>query len=185
MTCIVGIEVEEGIYIGGDSQGSNGYTTRAVSTKKVFKTGKFVIGYTDSFRLGQLLEQNLVVSDQEENVEDLRYIITVFIPALRECLIDGGYCRIKDNAEHGGTFLVGYKGSLYKVQNDYGVLTFSDGICAVGCGTTYALASMYTSMLLGQVDDPVKVIHTALDTASYLSEGVAPPYTIEYQVKEK
>jgi hypothetical protein len=60
MTCIAGIsDKETGItYLGGDSLGSNGYSGAINKQHKVFHlqdTNEAIIGYTSSFRMGQLL----------------------------------------------------------------------------------------------------------------------------------
>ena len=59
MTCIVGLETPNGIMMGCDSAavgGGNIFTTRL---KKVFKRGKFLIGYSTSFRMGQVIQYKL------------------------------------------------------------------------------------------------------------------------------
>jgi len=54
MTCIAGFVNKNEVWIGGDSAGVAGYNLRIRKDTKVFKVnGRFLIGYTNSFRMGQ------------------------------------------------------------------------------------------------------------------------------------
>ena len=56
MTCIVGILEENGdIYMGGDSAGASGNTLKIRADEKVFINENYIMGFTSSFRMGQLL----------------------------------------------------------------------------------------------------------------------------------
>ncbi len=95
MTCIVGFTKNNKVYIGGDSAGVSGLNISIRKDPKVFKRGKFLIGYTSSFRMGQLLRFNLNVRDQDESQSDYEYMCTDFIDSVRKCLKDGGYLNIE------------------------------------------------------------------------------------------
>lgn len=185
MTCIVALEHKGKVYMGGDSAAVSNRDTRIIEGKKVFKLGPFLIGYTDSFRMGQLLQYNLVVEDQKyaQIEDDEEYLIKVFIPAVRKCLKDGGYVEINNNVESGGSFLVGYKGKVYVVQSDFLLLRYKDEYNAIGCGDRYALGSLATTFFLE--DDPEKRLDMALETASKFSNGVDAPFYIEILPSDK
>ena len=68
MTCIIGLAENDRVYIGADSASAEGWTVRATGLSKVFRAGEFVIGYTDSFRMGQILEYHLEVREREPKV---------------------------------------------------------------------------------------------------------------------
>ncbi len=55
MTCIVGLEHNNSVYIGGDSLGSTSGVTIVRQDKKVFHNGETLIGFTSSYRMGQLV----------------------------------------------------------------------------------------------------------------------------------
>jgi ATP-dependent protease HslVU (ClpYQ) peptidase subunit len=179
MTCIVAIEHNGKVYMGGDSAAVSNRDIRVIDSKKVFKVGPFLIGYTDSFRMGQLLQYNLVVDDQEyvQVEDDEEYLIKVFIPAVRKCLKNGGYAEINNNVESGGQFLVGYKGKIYVVESDFLLLRFKEEYNAIGCGDKYALGSLATTDFLDY--DPERRLDMALETASKFSSGVVAPFYIE------
>ena len=57
MTCIVGCIHNGKVFLAGDQLGSNGYyKENHEKLTKVFKVGEFLIGYTTSFRMGQILQ---------------------------------------------------------------------------------------------------------------------------------
>lgn len=174
MTCIVGLEKDGAVYIGGDSAGVSGYDVTIHSEPKVFRNGPMLIGYTSSFRMGQLLEHVLQIPDND-GLDDMRYLVSVFIPALRECLKSNGFAEIDKNAESGGTFLLGYNGKLYKVASDYQVSRSADGFDACGCGESYALGAMMDAQ---RRLPPRMAVEYALEISYYFSVGVRPPFCV-------
>jgi len=174
MTCIVGLETEQGVIIGADSAASAGWDGWVTRLKKVFRRGDFLIGYTSSFRMGQLLQYKLDVSVQKEGQEDLEFLTTTFIDAVRTCLKDGGFAKVENLVEQGGRFLVGYRGKLYVVSSDFQVNMSRDGYQAVGCGASYALGNLLNS---GDLLPKVRV-RQALKAAAHFSNGVCGPFNI-------
>ena len=174
MTCIIGLETPDGVIMGGDSGSSNGYDHSATRLKKVFRRGSFLIGYTTSFRMGQILQYNLDVARQTKKQDDLEYLATSFIDAVRDCLKAGGFKKVENEQESGGTFLVGYKGKVYQVNADFQVNSSRDGFSAVGCGEDFAKGAMFCNDTLS----PRKRIKKALKAAEHFSNGVYGPYHI-------
>lgn len=177
MTCIVGLEADGKVYMGCDSSSASGWDMTVTRLRKVFGRNDFLIGYTTSFRMGQLLEHQLAVELQKDNQEDLAYMITIFIEAVRQCLKDGGFTKVENAQEEGGTFLVGYGGILYCVQSDFQVNSNVYGLDAVGCGAKYALGSLWATRALS---DPKERVLKALEAAGQFSNGVCAPYYVEY-----
>lgn len=174
MTCIVGIEHDGNVTIGGDSAAVEGMRITTRLDPKVFRVGPYLIGFTDSFRLGQLLRFALDVPEQSSTVSDFEHLCTVFVDAVRGCLRDGGVAREEHGEETGGLFLVGYRGALYCVENDYHVGRAAIGYESIGCGSEFALGSLATS-----TGSPRRRVLRALEAAALHSSGVCPPYTIE------
>jgi len=174
MTCIVGMVENGKAYIGADSAAVSNSTVRALKQPKVFRRGPFVIGYTSSFRMGQLLQYFLDVPEQEDGVSDEEYMVTVFAEAVRECLKEHGYLKVENNREEIGTFLVGYRGGLYGVASDLQATQTLDGMTACGSGEEYALGALYTLKGL----DAEERILVALTAASYFDSNVAPPFAV-------
>ena len=136
MTCIVGLEHDGRVLIGGDVQGT-GRNNKVVHTQpKVFNRTGIIFGYTTSYRFGQILEcgiQDPVVPDKENDI--YRWLINVLIPDIRANLKSSGF-------EGGGSCLIGIKSQLWELQPDFSVLRSVRGYAAVGSGCEYAMGSM-------------------------------------------
>ncbi len=173
MTCIAGLVDGRNVWIGGDSAGVAGLSLTVRRDPKVFRRGEFLFGATSSFRMIQLIQYSLDAPPQKTRQSVDAYLRTVFIDALRKCLSEGGYARKKDEAETAGTFLMGYRGRLFRVGNDYQVGEARDQYSAVGCGSDYALGSLYSTKGL-----PKGRILTALRAAEHMSAGVRGPFVV-------
>lgn len=174
MTCIVGLVDEDHVYIGGDSAAVAGYESRETKLEKVFKICDFVIGYTTSFRMGQILEHHLSVRRQHADEADMAYMVLAFIPAVRECLKANGFSQIHDNKEEGGRFLVGYRNRLFSIQDDFQVNEMADGFDACGCGMEYALGALKAL----QGFDAKPRVEQALKAAEHFCGAVRSPFVI-------
>ncbi len=174
MTCIIGMAHDGDVWIGADAAAADGWSVRSTLVPKVFAHGPFIVGYTVSFRMGQLLQFHLDVQPQDGESSDLEYIVKRFIAAVRACLKEGGYTTVKDSKEEGGGFLVGYHGHVYCVGDEFQITEASDGFDACGCGEKYALGAMVA------LDDlePEARVRRALGIAAYFSGGVCGPFTV-------
>lgn len=175
MTCIVGFVEGHTVYMGGDSAGVGGYDLTVRADQKVFRNGPMLFGFTTSFRMGQLLRYALRVPDHDPRVSVEHYMVTAFIDAVRGCLKDKGWSRKVNDQEQGGSFLVGYQGRLFVVDDDYQVGYPVDGYDAVGCGAQIAKGALFaTSHLSGR-----ERIEVALRAAERCSAGVRGPFHID------
>lgn len=183
MTCIIGyIDKQNKImYMGGDSAGVSGLNIHVRSDVKVFKRKDMLIGYTSSFRMGQLLRFKLEIPVCKDK-DVYKYMCTDFIDAVRKCLKDNGYAEVSNNKENIGTFLVAYKGRLFKVESDLQVGEHILPYDACGCGEEYALGAIRAlenySKEIYSVKDQVEF---GLKVATDFSGGIKPPFIIEKQ----
>jgi ATP-dependent protease HslVU (ClpYQ) peptidase subunit len=175
MTCIVGIVESGKVYIGGESAGVNGYTVTIRSDPKVFRMGDFLIGFTTSFRMGQLIRYTLHAPIIPDGMELFHYMVTLFVENVRECLKAGGYARRDAEQESGGCFLVGYAGRLFTIDNDYQVAESTCGYAAIGSGTEVALGALYAT----QGGVPRTRLGVALEAAAQHTIYVRSPFVIE------
>jgi len=173
MTCVVGVVEGERVYIGADAAGVNGWEVRESTVPKMFVNGAFVIGYTTSFRMGQILQHHLRVTPQGTE-DEMEYMVCTFVEAVRGCLKEYGFSKVENNVEEGGFFLVGYKGRLYGVERDFQVNASADGIEAMGCGRQYALGAL---RVLETMPARERVVR-ALEVAAYYSGGVMGPFSV-------
>ncbi|ABW11741.1 conserved hypothetical protein [Parafrankia sp. EAN1pec] len=173
MTCIVGVEHDGRVVIGGDSAGVAGWSITVRADTKVFRNGEFVMGFTDSFRMGQLLRYSLVPPVPHSWDLD-RFMATEFVSVVRDCLRDGGFARNDAGNESGGLFLVGIRGQLYRIDSDYQIGRTLDNYDAAGCGEEYARGSLHSTV----GEEPEERVRKALEAAAHHSTGVCPPFHI-------
>lgn len=176
MSCIVGVVGQDGaVHLGGDSAAvdTEGFALTVRTDPKVFCNGSYVIGFVDSFRAGQLLRYSF--EPPEPLGHDLPgFMVTDFINELRDCLQAGGIASKTADVESGASFLVGVRGRLFCVGEDYSIGESSDGWDAIGCGAPTALGALFaTSSLLA----PQHRLSVALSAAERLSGGVRRPFT--------
>ncbi len=176
MTVIVGLEHEGKVYIGGDSAGCAGHSLSVRADEKVFVNQGIAFGFTSSFRMGQLLRYSFKPPYQLPTQTDYEFLTTTFIDAVRKCLKDGGFARSKEEVESGGTFLIGYRGKLYQVEDDFQVGRSVNGYDAVGCGADIALGAMHALSHEDVFDDPEDAIEGALLAAQEFSAYVRAPF---------
>jgi hypothetical protein len=174
MTCVVALVLKDKVYMGADSAGVEGYNLTIRKDPKIFQVGDFLIGFTSSFRMGQLLGYSLVVPDRNPNMSVDQYMNTVFIDAVRNCLAEGGMSTKDNGVESGGNFLVGYEGRLFEIGEDYQVGEGIHPFNAVGCGTNIALGSLYSTA--SSKMSPATRLTTALEAAEQFSSGVRAPF---------
>lgn len=174
MTCIVGLVDNGVVYMGADSLGSNGYTKTVRKDKKVFKlkdTDNALLGFTSSYRMGQLLmyASGLIDKRDEPNINH-EYLVTEFIPNVIGLLEHGGYSRNNSGEKNGGCFLLAYKDKLYNIQSDYQVGESSLNYDACGSGEDHALGSLHSTE--GLDFTPQERIIKALKAAQEFGTGV-------------
>ncbi len=174
MTCIVGLVDNGTVWIGGDSAATAGFSLTVRSDKKVFKVGDMLIGFTSSFRMGQLLEHSFTPPKRHADQDVFTYMVTSFVDAVRACFKDGGFAEKHSESERGGAFLVGYEKRLFLIESDYQVGESIHGFNACGCGDQIALGAMY----LSRGSEPKDRIYSALKAAEAFSAGVRAPFHI-------
>lgn len=178
MTCIVGIEHKGYVYMGGDRCSSNESIKVSVDRSKVFINKDVIIGFTDSFRFGDILQYHYFPAKRPKKFSDDEYLYLILVEQLRELLKEKGYTTVSENNESGGNCLIGYKGKLYEVQHDFSLNRTVHGFNAIGSGTDVALGSLYTTSLITPTMDPEQQLLTALTAAEEFCPGVRRPFDI-------
>lgn len=176
MTCIVGLEADGKVFMGGDSASTSGWDLDISRFKKVFRVNDFLVGCTGTIRMEQLLRYSLEVRQCEEGEDDIQYMVLGLVEAIRKRLKDGGFAKVENNQEEfSGQFLVGFNGKLYTVEQNFQVCSSANGFWAIGCGADFALGNLLAT---GEME-PEKRVLAALEAAGHLSAGVHPPYYVE------
>jgi ATP-dependent protease HslVU (ClpYQ) peptidase subunit len=184
MTCIVGMKVPGGVLMAGDSAGCAGTSIWTSTQPKVFHLGELIIGYTTSFRLGQVIEHCLSLPELPVQAEDAHaMMVKRVVPAVRQAFIDAGITKVENGVEEAGQFLVGFRERLFEVGTDFCVFEAADRFAAVGCGAELARGSLCASEELE--DPPEEAMFRALRAAARFSSGVRAPFHIVSSVKEE
>jgi len=170
MTCIVGLEHNGNVYIGGDSAGVAGHRQVIRKDEKVFRNGEYVFGFAGSFRMGQLLRY--AYTPPEVNTWDLqKFMVTEFIDSILDLFDEKGFDSM-------GAFLVGIRGRLFCVEADFQVGWNHVPFSATGSGETAAMGAldaMHQSEALNTLS-PNQKLEIALNSASNLTTSVSGPY---------
>jgi hypothetical protein len=164
MTCIVALEDQGTIYMGADSAAVEGDSISLRVASKIFKNGKFLIGYCNSFRYGQIIEYHFKPPQVQEK-DLLKYMITKFVPELRRVLENNGY------EEKDSSIIIGYDGNIFYVESDWQVGQDMTNYHAIGSGSPYALGSLYST-----TGEPLSRIEQALKAAETFSTNVRSPF---------
>lgn len=171
--------------------------------KKLFTAGPFLVGYTTSYRMAQLLrfgtgdidgigslgEQvpycgECRAREPAENDADLSFMVRKFVPHVRKLFRSGGWSTIQDNHETGGHFIVAYAGRtaprLYTLESDFQVHP-SSVYAAVGSASRYLLGALAT-LTHNKRPDTAEDAHLCVTEAMFAAHEhcchIRPPYDI-------
>lgn len=165
MTCIVAMIEDGRVWMGADHLGSDGYIkTEFVKNDKVFKSGDFLLGYTTSFHMGQILQYRWGQPTRPEGVSDDMYFYKYVMDSFIQCFKDNGYGEKQGVGWVSGNFLVGWKGRLFEVENAHALE--HEKFASVGSGCYHALGAMKALHLTLECHNPQRMLELALEVAS-------------------
>jgi ATP-dependent protease HslVU (ClpYQ) peptidase subunit len=182
MTCIVAVTQNGTVYMASDHAASDDKSGLIFARKepKVFKVGQYGIAFTDSFRMGQILQYNWSppkYTPTKTNSGLDKFIRTKFIDSVKVAFKDNGYGSFGSSAESedvGGVFIVGVEGRIYTVDEDFHVGEHVLNYMAEGSGCMFALGALHATK---HQKNPKMRLKSALEAASEFSMSVAPPFT--------
>ncbi len=192
MTCIVAIADGKNVVMGADSAGVDGRDLYLRADAKVFRRGEYLIGFTTSFRMGQILRYETELPDlpEDRGMESLeRFFVTEFIPAVRRSFGEHGFAKTarfsspdkpgvsEDGQVVGGTFLVGAAGRIFEIRGDFQLGLSASPYSAVGAGAMPALGALRALEDLAELTLGDRV-RRALETAEAYSTGVRGPFLL-------
>ena len=184
MTCIVAIIKDGDIYMGADSAATDDSgTIQRRKDAKIFKNGNFIIGCCGSLRMAELLRFSF--APPRQTIKDVyRYMCTIFINAVRKCLIHGGLTKIHSNVEEieDSSFIVGYRGRIFIIDEDFQVGELHHHYASIGSGEDIAYGSLFTS---SDLESPEERIMFALCAAEEFNNTVRKPFVLEVLEGEK
>jgi ATP-dependent protease HslVU (ClpYQ) peptidase subunit len=164
MTCIVALEDQGTVYMGADSAATEDDAISLRVNPKIFKIGKFLIGYCNSFRYGQIIEHYFKPPAQQEK-DVMKYMITKFVPELKKVLENNQY------EEKDSSLIIGYDGKIFYIESDWQVGHDTTNYHAIGAGAPYAFGSLYSTE-----GEPFLRIEKALRSAESFCTNVSSPF---------
>lgn len=190
MTCIVGVVGKDGsILVGGDSAGVYGIDILVRADKKVFKKGRFIFGFCGSFREMQVINHAFRIPKPPTKPDkDHQYMVAKFVPKMRDALKKAGALKeTRGVHEMESKAIVGFRGKLYIIEQDFQVGVCAQSYAAAGCGESYAMGALY-AVFNGNPSDNLEdsrmIAEGALEAAVEFSGGVRPPFNY-VELKEK
>lgn len=173
MTCVIGLVEKGKMYLGADSASIGGNFELVVrNDPKVFKHGEFLVGYSQSPRLGQILRFGFKYPAFKTQ-DGLAYLVQSFMPRLITAIQSNGFTMDEDHDRLGCyPFLIMLHGRLFRVESDFQVVIRDQNYDAIGCASDVALGAMYASPHLLPRDR----IYLALEAASKFSVAVTKPF---------
>ena len=181
MTCIVGLIDKGTVYMGADSAGMYEDLTLITYTEpKIFRLANgMLLGTAGDARPLQVIEHMADIPVQRDGDDDLSYLVNGFVEAIRVALVDAGAATEKWGYQTSPiSFLLGYRGALYDVAEDFSVAQFP-GYMAAGHGRLIALGSLFTTGRHAKKLTPRKRIITALEAAAQYDASVRGPFQVE------
>jgi hypothetical protein len=132
----------------------------------VFQNGPYLIGFSGNIRGGQLLKPEYWKPPTNSNILG---------DSIRQQLLKFGSCQKSDEGEDetATLFLIGYKGKLIQITDDFQQAEYEDDFSSIGNGAEYALAILYYTR---KQKDIITRLLQAHKVASYFSSCVSEEY---------
>lgn len=190
MTCIVAVKTSEGsVVLGADSAGVYGSVYIIRADPKLYEVNvhqedpeaivRLGYGFTGSYFLGQVLRYwtpPMIASNEDCS----HYMITKYVPGVRQLLKDTGRLLIKEGEEKSpGQLLIALEGNIFKVEDDFQVGESSLPFVCAGLGENPALGFLYAHYRSGDllsVEETIPLVEGALEASSAFCQAIKPPW---------
>lgn len=183
MTCIVAAADGKEVVLGGDTLGSHSRGSDGIprADAKVFRSGPYVIGFTTSYRMGQILRYLTTFPDPpEDHASDAleRFFVAEFVPAIKQSFQEHGF-DLKasfpstgkedfqiQGVQVGGLFIVGVNGHVFEIREDFQVSRPAAPYSAIGTGAPVAHGALHALATAKDISlqDRVKIALSASQT---------------------
>lgn len=181
MTCIIGLETPDKVYLGCDSAMIQGWSISYTKQPKIFRLGEFLIGIAGFPRTAQLVKYQLSLKPQLNNQNDFEYLCTEFSKSVKQLLVDNDHIVNQDGDKiiPESSLLFGYRKHLYQMDCNFQITQTIDKFGAIGVGQDLALGAMMAFtfsdyMLLS----PEFRIRKSLEISAKYNMGVAKPFKV-------
>lgn len=170
MSCVAALKHNGKVYVAADSLSSSEDKLYYRKDKKMFRNGKYLIGFCGSVRTGQVLTEKFWRPPTDiYSVPD--HLIKLM--EAKGCLITA-----EDQSKNCGcNFIFATKKEIYEILVDFQLVEPRDDYTAIGSGADYALGSLFSTK--GTNLKPEERLRLAIEAASYFSSSVGGEILIE------
>ena len=175
MTTIVGMCKNGVVILGADSQVTDGdRINNDLRMEKITKNNGYLIAGAGDATPCDILQHIFVppVPTVSERKNLYKFMITKFVPSMRECLDENGWKPVHGD-DSGFNMLIAFDGELFDIGDDFSVLLNNKGIYGVGNGAKYAIGALEVGATVE------KALQAAADNDIYTSG----PFQIVQQKK--
>ena len=154
MTTLIAVQHEDWCIIAGDSQTTSYHLSADCSPMgKIALNGKYLVAAAGLVRGMNLIQHAFIPPKPVKNNLD-KFMVTRFLPSLRKSFVNSGYDMKDDGgvAQHDNEFLVAVNGTIYLIDEAYGVERTADRMYVTGSGAELALGAAH-ALGLQYVDD--------------------------------
>ncbi len=190
MTCIIGLVAGPDVYMAADTAGTAGWLQMDLANGKMFTYEDYLVGFTCSYRMGQVLQYNTAWPKYTEDKGDLfPFMVREVVPAVRSAMKAAGFAEITEGRERidnqAQCALVGIRGRLFHLSGNYQIDENLVGIDSVGCGGVLALGSMLTLKKTAPNATPRKRLALAMAVTMEANAGVGGRVEIQRAPRPK
>lgn len=180
MTCIVSFKTESGsVVIAGDYMASDGHHFTKVKSPKVFaKAANCFVGYTSSFRMGQILQNCWSLPPKMEGQDTESYVYLDIVESLRATFNSYGYGSKAGIEDIAGNFILIYEDRIFEIQSNYSVLEIDSDIVAIGSGRDAALGALHSLLpISGDDEDELEaLLSTVFSSVNKVTASVSADF---------
>lgn len=138
MTTILGVQHDQGFVIAAESQVTEADRPFYHSdVKKIVEIGDYVIAGAGMSRFCDIIQYGWEPPAYDGS-DPYRFMVSQFIPSMRLKHKETGY-RLKPDESF--KFIVGLRGKLYYIADDYSVLRTQHGLYGIGSGSELAMGA--------------------------------------------
>lgn len=180
MTCIIGLEANDKVYLGCDSAMVQNWSISYTKQPKIFKLGEFLIGIAGFPRTAQLLQYQLTLKPQLPSQKDFEYLCTEFSTSVKQVLAYNNHITNNDgdNLIPESSLLFGYRKHLYQLDVNFQVTQTIDKFSAIGSGQDLALGAMAALNQQLSFWEPEEIVKYALGISAKYNICVAKPFKV-------
>ena len=154
--------------LASDRLGSNGFTGQPYKTKKVFRSGILTIAICGSYRMGQVLQHNLIPREFQNKETVDEYIFDYLEAEIRRLFKEKGVLTNTAGVDtiKNSEFIFAIKDRIFILQSDLAFLEPEVIYATSGSGQSHQEASIHTQLKMLPKKDYKQILKDAITCTS-------------------